>query len=360
MNAIDRLDAARSALSEDAARALRLLPSASRLPQVLRVERDLVAAEGNRAMGFFSAAEALYSSVLARARGAAEAALRAEAALGSASGLRALGNTAAASRRLVTARAAARSSGLAGFGERLELEEALVLRAEEHYGEAVSRLLPLLSKALRRRAYDEAAFLLWAIGGARRFQGRLAEAEAAFRRSFSLAHRAGDPAGQGYALFGIGGAARVRGDLKGSERAYGKAAQLFAGSSDLFACAYAACGRANALRQLGRLGEAERGYRRAHALYSRLGDAVDLAYVDWGWGEVLLRRGALQAALKRLSAAEGAFRSGGETRGVVLSLQSRARLLHSLGRTPQAERLFARGLALARKAGIHTHLEFFT
>lgn len=356
MNALDRLDSARAALADDAQRALKLLPKASALPPSLRVERDFVEAEARRSMGFFKAAESLYARVLARAKGRADAVLRAEAALGSASGLRALGDVRAAGARI----AAAKQAGVAGLSERIELEEALILRAGERYHEALQRLRPLLHRALSRKAYDESAYLLWAIGGAHRFLGELAKSEEAFRLSLAFARKAKDPVGEGYALFGIGGAARVRGNLRESERAYAAAERLFAPTSDVFARAYAACGRSNALRQLGRLAEAERGYKRAYALYSALGDAVDLAYVDWGWGEVLLKKGDLKSALKRFEAGEKAFRQGHETRGIVLSLHSRARVYHALGRTAEAERLFSAGLSLARKAGIHTHLECFT
>lgn len=356
MNALDRLDAARSALSEDAQKALRLLPAASALPGALRLERDFVEAEARRAMGFFKAAEKLYARVLKGAKGASDAVLRAEAALGSASGLRALGQVAAAGARI----AVAKKAGVKGLAERIELEDALILRAGERYDEALKRLRPLLHRALSRKAFDEAAYLLWAVGGAHRFLGQLSKSEEAFRLSLAFARRAKDPVGEGYALFGIGGAARVRGNLLESERAYAAAEKLFAPTSDVFARAYASCGRSNALRQLGRLAEAEKGYQQAYALYSSLGDAVDLAYVDWGWGEVLMKKGDLKAALKRFEAGEKAFRVGHETRGIVLSLHSRARVFHALGRTAEAEKLFSQGVALARKAGIHTHLESFT
>ena len=356
MNALDRLDAARSALAEDAQKALRLLPAPAALPRVLRPERDFVEAEARRAMGFFNAAERLYARVLKGAAGASDAVLRAEAALGSASGLRALGRVAEATARI----AVAKRAGVRGLAERIALEDALILRAGERYHESLARLRPLLHRALSRKAFDEAAYLLWAIGGAHRFLGELSRSEEAFRLSLAFARKAEDPVGQGYALFGIGGAARVRGNLLESERAYSAAERIFAKTSDIFARAYASCGRSNALRQLGRLSEAERGYRKAYALYASLGDAVDLAYVDWGWGEVLLKKGDLKGSLRRFEAGEEAFRAGHETRGVVLSLISRSRVLHALGRTAEAEKLFSAGVAMARKAGIHTHLESFT
>ncbi|TBR19156.1 tetratricopeptide repeat protein [bacterium] len=253
------------------------------------------------------------------------------------------------------ARRAAKAAGL-DLADRIDLEEALVLRAAEKYDAALSRLRP----RLRGADAAETAFLWWAVGGCYRFQGRLQDAVTAFRKSMSYASKAGDKVGRGYALFGLAGAVRVKGDAAASDRYYREAGRLFEGTGDDFGRAYAACGGANALRQLGQLDEAERGYRRAYAIYAKLGDPVDLAYVDWGWGEVHLKRGELVAALKRFALAEKAFRSGHETRGVVLCLHSRARCLHALGKTAQAERLFAQGVALARRARIHTHLESFT
>lgn len=318
-------------------------------------QRDFVRAEALREQGYFAKAEALYKSVLLRSRSRADSALRAEASLGSALGLRAVGDTKSASARLREARRAAKTASL-DLSDRIDLEEALVLRAAERYDEALSRLKP----RFRGADPEEAAFLWWAVGGCYRFQGRLKESAAAFRKSMALAAKAGDRAGRGYALFGLAGAVRVKGDAKASDRYYREAGRLFEGTGDDFGRAYAACGGANALRQLGRLDEAERGYRRAYAIYAKLGDPVDLAYVDWGWGEVHLKRGELAPALRRYAAAERAFRKGHETRGVVLCLHSRARCLHALGRTKEGERLFSEGVVLARRAKIHTHLESFT
>ena len=316
---------------------------------------DFERAEALRESGYFARSEALYASVLRRCRSSQDAELRAEAALGSALGLRAVGDTKGAAARLTDARRAAKAAGV-DMSDRLGLEEALVLRAAEKYDEALKRLKP----RLRGADAEEAAFLWWAIGGCYRFQGRLGESVAAFRKSMALAAKAGDRAGRGYALFGLAGAVRVKGDAAASDRFYRQAGRLFEGTGDDFGRAYAACGGANALRQLGRLDEAERGYRKAYRIYAGLGDPVDLAYVDWGWGEVHLKRGELKPALKRFAAAEKAFRAGHETRGVVLCLHSRARCLHSLGRTAEAERLFSEGVTLARRAKIHTHLESFT
>ncbi|MFH1724179.1 MAG: tetratricopeptide repeat protein, partial [Elusimicrobiota bacterium] len=243
---------------------------------------------------------------------------------------------------------------------RLALEEALVERAAERYGPSLRRLRPLLRSALGRRAWAEAAFVLWAIGGAERFRGRLRSSEAAYLRSRELARRAGDRFGQGYAFLGLGGVTRIMGKLEDSARWYARAGRLFRRTDDLFARAYAGCGAANALRQLGRLREAETLYRESRALYSRLGDEVDGAYVDWGLGEVHLRRGELNRASRRFRHALRRFRICGETRGEVLAMLSAARALHARGSTASAETLFQKGYGLARRKGIHTHLETFT
>ena len=358
---IDRLEAAREALNESGSRALRLLPPASALPRALRPERDLVEADARRAQGFFGRAERLYARVLRRVRAGDDAPLFVEACLGSAAGLRSVGRTAPARRRLLDAGRAAGKAGLAGpFRERLRLEEALVLRAEGRFAEALRRLRPMLGAALRREDYSAASFLLWAIGGAERFRGRLEASEYAFCESDTLARRAGDLVARGYALFGLGGVSRIRGDLASSVRYYKEAGRIFAATDDVFAKAYAECGLANALRRLGRLEEAERRYRAAHKLYSSLEDPVDLAYVDWGLGQVRLVRGDCRGAEPHLRRALRAFEAGAEDRGVVLARASLAHALHARGRTREAERLFESALRLARAKGIHTHLEVFT
>lgn len=359
--AIGALEEARELLEESPTQALKRLPAAGALPPALRVERDFIAAEAWRERGFFGKSRPLYARVLKRVRPLEDPALWIEAALGAASALRSVGEHWAAAVLLRRAAELARKTRIhRAYAGRLELESALVDRAAERYGPALKVLRPLLRRAKARKEYREAAFLLWAIGGAERFQGKLKEAEASFSESMKLARLAKDPIGAGYAMFGLAGAARVRGRLRDSERFYAKAGALFAKTDDAFAQAYAYCGRANALRQLGRLDEAERSYRKSRGIYATLGDPIDLAYVDWGLGEIALKRGDPKGALPFLEKAESAFRKGAETRGRVLADLSRARAQHALGRTALGESLFAGAVALARKNKIHTHLEAYT
>ncbi len=358
---LSALEEARDLLEENATAALRRLPSASELPKPLRSERDFIAAEAWRSRGYFGKAAALYSRALKNTSTQEDPALWIEAALGYASGLRSVGGHPAAMSLLKQASILARKSGiLRAYSDRLELESALVDRAAERYPQSLKYFRTRLKRAKKQASWQEAAFLLWAIGGAQRFQGKLKEAAASFSESLKLARRAHDPIGAGYALFGLGGATRVMGKLAESERLYAKAGEVFAKTDDDFAKAYAFCGRANALRQLGRLTEAERSYARSRIIYAKLGDPIDLAYVDWGLGEIALKRGNARGALTPLKKAERGFTEGGETRGAVLSWISTARALHSLGRTREAEGLFEKAFRLARKSRIHTHLESYT
>lgn len=357
MNALSRIEAAREILPERPSRALSVLPPIAATPRPLREERDFLEAEARRAMGFFDAAEALYRRVL---RGKDDPVLFVEASLGSAAGLRSLGSVKEASARIKAARTAAKHSNLGIFRERLALEDAMILRAAGFYTASLRRLRPLLKRALRRREWGESSFLYWAVGGAERFRGRLADSEQAYLRSQAMGRRARDPIAQGYAEFGLGGITRVRGKLALAARYYSRAAKLFRSTDDFFARAYAECGYANALRQLGRLAQAERHYLRSHKIYSALGDRVDLAYVDWGLGQIRLLQGRPRSAVPFLRKSLTAFQRGAENRGIVLAGKSLAEALHAIDRTGEAELLFSNAYRLAKKAGLHAHLERYT
>lgn len=309
------------------------------VPHLLRAERDFLLAEALRAQGFFAAAERLYRGVLSSGE------LWPEAAAGLTSILRSLG-------RVKEARALwDRARGKVDRADWL-LEDALIDRAAGLYPRALRKLA-----ALKPRDKAEEAFVLWASGGARRFHGDLEGSRRDFERSLRLAP---DDEGKAYALFGLGGVLRILGRFARAERAYAEAGRRLSGSPDVFGRAYAHCGLANVLRQRGRLDEAERHYLRSHALYSRLGDWVDLAYVDWGLGQVHVKRGELREAERRLRLALRGFSRGGEQRGWAMSEKALAEVLHALGRTARAERLFDRAVARARAAGLHAHLEIFT
>lgn len=352
----ERLDKARALLEKGLpAQALKAL-SGGAWPAVLAAERDFLAAEAWRARGFFLKAERLYRRGLAGLRPAEDPILWCEAALGSAAGLRSLGRTREARQRLQ----AARRIRLAGYAWRLRLESALADRAEGLWARSLKELSALLRQARRERAWQEAGFILWAMGGALRFQGRLRRSYGAFQDAARLFRRCGDPVGGGYARFGLGGVSRMMGRLRESAVHYGAAARAFEPTQDIFGRAYAQCGLANALRQLGLLQEAERRYRRSRRLYSLLEDWVDLAYVEWGLGKVRLQRGKLDEARASLETALKRFRSHGEIRGEVLATLALAQALHAMGRTARAEALFKNGYGLARKRGLRAHLEVFT
>ncbi|MEE8424843.1 MAG: tetratricopeptide repeat protein [Elusimicrobiota bacterium] len=357
MNALAGIDAAREILPERPSRALRALPPPKATPRALRDERDFLEAEARRAMGFFNAAEALYRRVL---RGKDDPVLFVEACLGSAAGLRSVGRVRDASARIKAARTAAKRSGLRAFKERFALEAAMILRAAGFYAESLRRLKPLLERALRSGEWGEVSFIYWAVGGAERFRGRLADSEKAYLRSLAMARRARDRIAQGYAEFGLGGITRVRGKLALAARYYSRAAGAFRSTDDFFARAYAECGYANALRQLGRLAQAERHYRRSHKIYSSLGDAVDLAYVDWGLGQIRLLQGRPRSAVPFLRKSLAAFQRGSENRGIVLAKKSLAEALHAIGRSREGEAFFAGAYRLARRTGLHAHLERYT
>jgi hypothetical protein len=87
---------------------------------------------------------------------------------------------------------------------------------------------------------------------------------------------------------------------------------------------------------------------------------VDLAYVDWGLGKIAMAEGRLDEAGRRLGMALAGFSRFQEHRGIVLSLMALAAVRHAQGRTSEGERLFDQGLALARKTGLHAHLEVYT
>lgn len=356
----DRLERARALLEQGRfSRTARELAAAG-WPDVLGAERDFLEAEAWRGMGFFHRAGRLYGKALARVDPRGDPALWIETALAWASCLRSLGSARRAGRLLRRAGSLVRSGGLDVFRERLRLEGALVDRALGRFSTSLKELAGLLSGRLGRREWAEAAFVLWAMGGALRLQGRFRESEAAFRRSLVLARRSGDSIGMGYARFGLGGVTRVMGRLSESARHYARAGAVFAGTEDLFARAYAQCGLANALRQMGRLGRAEAHYRKSLALYSRLEDDADLAYVEWGLGKVYLQRGRLGPARDKLKRALGLFRRCGEGRGEVLSALALAQTLHALGAASRAQSLFERACRRARRGGLYAHLEVFT
>ena len=340
--------------------ALRILNA--RIPKEAACERDFLAAEAWRAMGYFSKAEAFYWKVLRRSSAGQD--LCADSALGMAAINRSLGRVARARKFLRLARRCSKS--LSGdYPRRLELEDALIDRGQGLYSKCLTRLTGLLAAFKAEQDFASAAFVLWAMGGARRFSGDFAGSRRDFEQSLAYARRAARAAAasksaQAYAFLGLGGVSRVAGRPGDSKRFYARAARLLSGTQDIFGQAYAECGLANALRQAGDYAQAQARYRRAYQLYSSLGDKVDLAYVDWGLGQVALHLGDAKAARQKFARALAEFVKAGETRGVVISRQALAYALHAAGRTKPAETLFNQALASSRRAKIYAHLEALT
>ena len=329
-------------------------------PAAFSAQRDFLAAEALRGQGFFTSSERLYRRIWTAKVRREDPALWIESGLALAACRRSLGGVREARSYLSGIRGLVGSKRWHSFHPQLELEAALVERAAGRFGPSLVALRRLLARALGARRWSEAAFLLWAIGGALRFSGRLEESKRTFERSRLLARKAKDRQGEAYALFGLGGVTRILGRLEDSAGFYAQAGRQLASTQDVFGKAYAECGFANALRQLGRWPEAERHYRRSHKLYSSLEDQVDLAYVEWGLGKIHLGRGELSKATPRLMRALRWFERHGETRGEALAGVALAQALHASGKTAEAERRFAAAYALARKAGLHAHLELFT
>ena len=358
MQAPERLERAKELLDGGRpAQALSLLKAP--VPPIFRPERDYLRAECLRGQGYFLRAAALYRRLLSRSS-AADPAMKVESCLSLASVLRSLGEVVRARRVWRRGHGIVRAGKLAGYDERFALEDALIDRALGRYGQSLGKLAPLLS--LFRRQGDRSAegFVLWAMGGARRFSGDLAGSEKDFRASLSAFERAEDETGRAYALFGLGGVTRMRGDFKASRASYARAGRHLEGTQDVFGRAYAHCGLANALRQVGDFSRARAHYLLSHKLYRSLDDKVDLAYVDWGLGKVAIQTGKLAEAESRLRRALEAFKRYREQRGLVLSEGTLACVLHARGKTAEAEGLFARSLRRARAAGLHAHLEIFT
>ncbi len=346
---LDRIGRAAELLERGSpAAALRMLPAAS--PRPLACEAAYLRGECLRALGFLARATTAYERALRAAPGEPDLAF--ECRLGLASVLRTLGRAKEARRVLSRC-----GSPQGEDAHRLALERALLARAEGRSRECLRLLRPLLGG---RRAGGDRGFLLWASAGARRLVGDLAGSTRDFLRSRQACRRGADPRGEGYAMLGLGGVSRIRGRLAEARTWYSRALARFRKGEDLFALAYAHCGLANCLRQRGRIGAALAHYARSSRLYARLGDRVDLAYVDWGVGRIRLQRGELTRAEISLRTALKAFEKGGEARGVVLAELSLAAVLHARGRTAEAERRFARGLSLARKTGLKSHLEAYT
>jgi len=241
-----------------------------------------------------------------------------------------------------------------------ELELAMAHRLKGDFKKAGVMFERLLRAYLKEDDHGAAAFILWALGGLYRLEGRYALAIESFTLSGAYAKKDRDSSARGYALFGLGGVLRVAGFMAPARDAYVRARKLFLNTEDTFARAYAECGLANVLRQLGELDAAFKGYQRAHRLYSEIGDEPDLGFVEWGLGEIHKKRGEFKKAMACFKRARELFDGHAELRGEILSELSMANVRYLEGRTAEADKLYFFAVAKARKHGLHTYLESFT
>ncbi|MBU2574446.1 MAG: tetratricopeptide repeat protein [Elusimicrobia bacterium] len=312
--------------------------------------------EAWRLKGIFNKAIAAYESALTY--GVPNAGLLCQALIRTAACHRALGREKQA---FAFASAAVKASGKApALIAEAKLELAMAYRLKGDFRKAAAMLESLLRAYLKEKDYSAAAFILWALGGLYRLQGRYALSIEAFKLSGAYAAKARDSASRGYALFGLGGVLRVAGFMKPARAAYVQARKLFLKTEDTFARAYAECGLANVLRQEGDLAGALKGYRLAHRLYSEIGDKPDLGFVEWGLGEVFKKRGEFKKAMSSFKAARRLFEGNGEPRGEVLTALSLANVHYLEGRTVEADKLYFAAVTKAKKHGLHTYLESFT
>lgn len=352
----DALGRARAAL--EAGRFARAWAALRRpVPALERPQADYLKAEVLRGQGYFAQAAVLYGGVLKKVAPLEDPVLYVETALSLCGTLHSLGRIAEARRALAGAASAARRLGLKDFDRPIRLEGLMLERAAGDYPKAVAGLR---SEFKRTRDLREQGYLLWALGGALRFSGRLAESQRAFEDSRRRYLRSGDALGAGYAECGLGGVSRIRGRHPEARSHYARALAFFERTEDVFGAAYGHCGLANVLRQLGDWRGAEAHYLKAHRLYSGLGDVPDLGYVEWGLAKVMEKTGRLPEARRRLRRALPMFASHGEKRGEALTLLAQAQVEHALGRSAAAEALFDRAVATARRAGLKAHLEAYT
>src|SRR3989338_11249532 len=175
--------------------ALKLLRSP--VPEIFSADKKFLIAEGLRSQGYFVRCEPCYRQVLSLVNPRQDASLWLEACLGLISVKRSLGEIKAA-RKLVK-----RAGPFARRPEdkrRLELEDALIDRAAGLHQRSLGRLNRFLRLFQSEKDWAGVGFILWAIGGARRFQGNLKSSELAFLESLAAFKRARDASGKAYAL----------------------------------------------------------------------------------------------------------------------------------------------------------------
>lgn len=313
--------------------------------------------EAQRQLGSFEPALKSYAQALSRTEEAEE---RMDILLAMSACYRTLGHAAAAYELADETLEMARELEYDDYLVRAMQEMGMALRAWGRLEEALELLDAVLAAYVQQNDYAGISFIHWAKGGIFRLQGHFEEGIAQFEKAISFAKKAGDKISEAYGYCGLAGISRICGKIDDCVKNYKKAELIFKKTEDVFGKAYTNCGMANGLRQQGRYDVALRHYNVADKLYSSIHDTVDLGFVKWGRADILKRKNKMAAALKDLQEAQVLFDNSDEKRGQILTKLSLAQVLYALGKTEEAEELYAAGVKQAQAEGLHTYLESYT
>ena len=188
-------------------------------------------------------------------------------------------------------------------------------------------------------------------GNLRQQEGRLADAESAYRRKAALAEEMGDRYEQQRALGNIGLVALMRGNA-------GEARRAFEGVLGLAEELNQRDGQQIALGNLGNIAFSLGERAKAKALYERQktisidsGSAAGIIHACGALGVILMGEGSLDAAEKEFAEQERQSRRIGAADGLGNALGNRAVLAHRRGDRAGAEALFRQKLKLCRETG---------
>ena len=273
---------------------------------------------------------------------------------------RTLGKASSAYKNASLAEKLAQKEELEDFAVLALQERALALRAQGKLQDAKVLLNTTLNYYTEQGEIAGQSFIYWALGGISRLEGNFAQGISEFKKAITLAKRAKDNIATAYAVCGLAGISRIAGDIKACVRNYQLAEKLFKNTDDVFGKAYTNCGLANGLRQLGEYKKAMKHYIVADKLYSSINDTVDLGFVKWGKADILKHQGNLKAALKTLLEAKKLFGASDEIRGQLLTEISLAQIYYLQGQRKQADSIFEKAFARAKKEGLRTYLESLT
>lgn len=314
-------------------------------------------AEAYRQLGSFKEALETYAAALKTCE---EAETRMDILLAMAACYRTLGHSAAAYELAEETLQMAQELEYDEYAVRAMQEAGMALRAWGKLDEALDVLDAVLSAYTQQKDYAGMSFISWAKGGIFRLKGLFEEGIHQFNQAVKYAKKADDEISLAYAYCGLAGISRIAGRVDDCVKYYKSAEKIFKHTEDLFGKAYTNCGMANGLRQQGKYDEALRHYNVADKLYSAINDAVDLGFVKWGRADILKRKNKMDAALTDLQEARALFDNSDEKRGQILTNLSLAQVLYALGRTDEAEELYAAGVKQAQAEGLHTYLESYT